>query len=74
VWEDNSVEDRILHGQWSTQAVSKIGGVDQVVSGQGDGWLRATRATTGKKLWEFDTNPRRIRLAAHRATDHRHTR
>src|SRR6266705_5475229 len=25
VWEDNSVEDRILHGQWSTPSVGKIG-------------------------------------------------
>ena len=58
VWEDNSVEDRILHGQWSTPAVGKIGGVVQVVSGQGDGWVRGYEATTGKKLWEFDTNPK----------------
>jgi outer membrane protein assembly factor BamB len=58
VWEDNSVEDRILHGQWSTPAVGKIGGVDQVVSAQGDGWIRGYEAATGKKLWEFDTNPR----------------
>jgi outer membrane protein assembly factor BamB len=58
VWEDNSVEDRILHGQWSTPAVGRIGGVDQVVSGQGDGWVRGYEATTGKKLWEFDTNPK----------------
>jgi outer membrane protein assembly factor BamB len=57
VWEDNSVEDRILHGQWSTPAVGRIGGVDQVVSGQGDGWVRGYEAATGKKLWEFDTNP-----------------
>jgi outer membrane protein assembly factor BamB len=58
VWEDNSVEERILHGQWSTPAVGKIGGVDQVVSGQGDGWVRGYEALTGKKLWEFDTNPK----------------
>jgi outer membrane protein assembly factor BamB len=58
VWEDNSVEDRILHGQWSTPAVGTIGGVDQVVSGQGDGWVRGYEAKTGKKLWEFDTNPK----------------
>jgi outer membrane protein assembly factor BamB len=57
-WEDNSVEDRILHGQWSTPSVGKIGGVDQVVSGQGDGWVRGYEAATGKKLWEFDTNPK----------------
>jgi outer membrane protein assembly factor BamB len=57
-WEDNSVEDRVLHGQWSTPAVGRIGGVDQVVSAQGDGWVRGYDATTGKKLWEFDTNPK----------------
>jgi outer membrane protein assembly factor BamB len=25
--------------------------------GQGDGWVRGYEATTGEKLWEFDTNP-----------------
>jgi outer membrane protein assembly factor BamB len=58
VWEDNSVENRILHGQWSTPSVGTIGGVVQVVSAQGDGWVRGYEAQTGKKLWEFDTNPK----------------
>lgn len=58
VWEDNSVEDRILHGQWSTPAVGTIGGVEMVVSAQGDGWVRGYEAASGKKLWEFDTNPK----------------
>lgn len=58
VWEDNSVGERILHGQWSTPAVGELGGVVQVVSAQGDGWVRGYEATTGKKLWEFDTNPK----------------
>jgi outer membrane protein assembly factor BamB len=58
VWEDNSVEDRILHGQWSTPSVGMIGGVLQVVSAQGDGVVRGYEAVTGKKLWEFDTNPK----------------
>jgi outer membrane protein assembly factor BamB len=58
VWEDNSVEDRILHGQWSTPSVGEIGGVVQVVHAQGDGWVRGYEALTGKKLWEFDTNPK----------------
>jgi len=58
VWEDNSVEERILHGQWSTPTVGTIGGVLQVVSAQGDGWVRGYEAETGKKLWEFDTNPK----------------
>ena len=30
----------------------------QVVHGQGDGWVRGYEALTGKKLWEFDTNPK----------------
>jgi outer membrane protein assembly factor BamB len=58
VWEDNSVEDRILHGQWSTPTVGEIGGVMQVVHAQGDGWVRGYEAASGKKLWEFDTNPK----------------
>jgi outer membrane protein assembly factor BamB len=57
-WEDNSVEDRILHGQWSSPAVAKIGDTTQVMIGQGDGWIRSYEATSGKKLWEFDTNPK----------------
>jgi len=58
VWEDNSVGDRILHGQWSSPSVGKVGGIDMVVSGQGDGWVRGYEALTGKKLWEFDMNPK----------------
>ncbi|MCC7153622.1 MAG: PQQ-binding-like beta-propeller repeat protein [Bryobacterales bacterium] len=58
VWEDNSVGERILHGQWSSPAVGKAGDVVQVVMGQGDGWVRGYEALTGKRLWEFDTNPK----------------
>ena len=58
VWEDNSVGDRILHGQWPTPAVGNIGGVQQVVHAQGDGWVRGYETASGKKLWEFDTNPK----------------
>ncbi len=58
VWEDNSVGERILHGQWSSPTVGTIGGVAQVVSAQGDGWVRGYEALTGKKLWEFDANPK----------------
>lgn len=57
-WEDNSVGEKILHGQWSSAAVGKIGDTVQVVIGQGDGWCRGFEATTGKKLWEFDLNPK----------------
>ena len=58
VWEDNSVGEKILHGQWSSPAVGKVGQDIQVVSGQGDGWVRGYEAVTGKKLWEFDLNPK----------------
>lgn len=58
MWEDASPGDKILHGQWSTPSVGKVGGVDMVVMGQGDGWVRGYEAATGKKLWEFDTNPK----------------
>jgi outer membrane protein assembly factor BamB len=57
-WEDNSVGENVLHGQWSTPAVGDIGGVRQVVHAQGDGWVRGYEAQSGKKLWEFDTNPK----------------
>jgi outer membrane protein assembly factor BamB len=59
VWEDNeSVGERILHGQWSSPAVGKIGDVIQVVVGQGDGYVRGYEAVKGTKLWEFDLNPK----------------
>jgi outer membrane protein assembly factor BamB len=58
VWEDNSVGEKILHGQWSSPTVGTIGGVVQVVMGQGDGWMRGYEALTGKKLLEFDMNPK----------------
>ncbi len=57
-WEDNSVGERILHGQWATPTVGTIDGVTQVITGQGDGWIRGYVAETGEKLWEFDTNPK----------------
>ena len=58
VWEDNPVGEKILHGQWSSPAVGKVGETMQVVIGQGDGWVRGYEAKTGKRLWEFDLNPK----------------
>ena len=56
-WSDNSPRDNILNGQWASPTVASIGGVDQVIMPNGDGWIRAFQAKTGEKLWEFDTNP-----------------
>jgi len=58
VWKVNSVGPKILDGQWSSPAVAMVDGVAQVVMGEGDGWVRSYEAATGKKLWEFDTNPK----------------
>ena len=58
VWQVNNVGERILDGQWSSPALAKVGDVVQVVMGEGDGWVRGYEALTGKKLWEFDLNPR----------------
>ena len=58
VWAVNNVGDRILNGQWSSPSVGKVGDVVQVVMGEGDGWVRGYEALTGKKLWEFDLNPK----------------
>ena len=57
-WEVNNVGEKILHGQWSSAAVGNIGDSVQVVMGEGDGWVRSYEAQTGKKLWEFDMNPK----------------
>ncbi len=58
VWEDQGVGENILHGQWSSPAVGKIGDSMQVVVGQGDGYVRGFDIKTGKRLWEFDLNPK----------------
>lgn len=57
-WEDQGVGENILHGQWSSPAVGKIGDSMQVVVGQGDGYVRGFEIKTGKRLWEFDLNPK----------------
>lgn len=57
VWEANHVGERILHGQWSSAAVGEMGGVVQVVMGEGDGVIRSYQWDTGELLWSFDTNP-----------------
>jgi outer membrane protein assembly factor BamB len=58
VWEDQGVGEKILHGQWSSPAVGKVGDTMQVVVGQGDGFVRGFDIKTGKRLWEFDLNPK----------------
>jgi outer membrane protein assembly factor BamB len=58
VWEDQGVGEHVLHGQWSSPAVGRIGNEMQVVVGQGDGYVRGFEIKSGKRLWEFDLNPK----------------
>ena len=68
VWEDNSVEDRILHGQWSTPSVGTIGGVLQVVSRAGRRLGARLRGARPARSCGSSTPTRRTRSGRGRAT------
>jgi outer membrane protein assembly factor BamB len=57
-WKATGTTGRLYDGQWSSPAVAAIGGVVQVVIGEGDGWVRGYEALKGAPLWEFNTNPK----------------
>jgi len=56
VWRDAGPGPDVLHGQWSSPAVGRVGDVDQVILGQGDGWVRAWKPESGELLWEIYAN------------------
>lgn len=56
-WEA-SVEEKVLHGQWSSPAYGVIGGTPQAIFPGGDGWVYSLDPQTGKQLWKFDMNPK----------------
>jgi outer membrane protein assembly factor BamB len=56
VWTDNSPGKNILAYQVSSPLVAEINGRRLCVVGQGDGWLRAFDAATGKVVWKCDLN------------------
>ena len=62
LWSDNTPGRNVLHGQWSSPAWGKLGDVEQVLFGAGDGWLYsfASEGESGKAkmLWKFDCNPK----------------
>src|SRR5688500_1059089 len=47
-----------MHSQLSSPLVVPVGGRTQVIVGQGDGWLRAFEAETGRLIWRCDLNPK----------------
>ncbi len=56
VWKDNSPGKKIYGGHHASPLVVDLGGVAQVIHPQGDGWVRAFEAATGKLIWKFDVN------------------
>ena len=58
VWQDNSPDGNILHGQWSSPGLGIVNGKAQVYMPGGDGWLYALDAKTGTLIWKFDLNPK----------------
>ena len=72
--DNEKIGRRMLHGQWSSPTMGKVGGKTLVFYGAGDGQLYAfealTKAPTGKKVatlkkvWRYDCNPREYRFGA----------
>ncbi|MBL8856008.1 MAG: PQQ-binding-like beta-propeller repeat protein [Planctomycetaceae bacterium] len=58
VFEDNSPEDGILHGQWSSPCIGVVNGKAQVVFAAGNGWMYSFDTETHELLWKFDLNPK----------------
>ena len=61
VWRAVGPGDRVLHGEWSSPVAANVDGRMQLLSGGGDGWLRAYDAASGKEIWRFDGNPKDAR-------------
>ena len=57
-WASNLPGKNVLHGQWSSPAYGKMGGVEQVIFPGGDGICYSFEPKTGKLLWQFDLNPK----------------
>jgi outer membrane protein assembly factor BamB len=58
VWRAIGAGEHVLHGQWSSPVAASVNGRMQVLSGGGDGWLRAYDAASGHEVWRFDGNPK----------------
>ncbi|HJZ57289.1 MAG TPA: PQQ-binding-like beta-propeller repeat protein, partial [Gemmataceae bacterium] len=58
LWKDGSPGKNILQCQTSSPLVCEVGGRQQVIVGQGDGWLRSFDPATGRVLWKCDLNPK----------------
>lgn len=58
LWTSAGPGDAILHGQWSSPALGRVGERTLAFFGGGDGWLYALEPHTGRLVWRFDGNGR----------------
>lgn len=58
VWQVVGPSPRVLHGQWSSPSVARVGDRTLAFFGGGDGWLYALDVRTGREQWRFDGNPK----------------
>ena len=58
VWQVVGPSPRVLHGQWSSPSVARVGDKTLAFFGGGDGWLYALDVRTGREQWRFDGNPK----------------
>lgn len=56
IWQSNVPGEKVLHGQWSSPAITVVNGQAQVIAPLGDGWIYSFDAKTGDIVWKFDSN------------------
>ena len=61
-WSDNTPGNSSIGQQWNNPTIIRAGGTDQVVMGQGDGWVRSFDCSNGNLIWKFDINEKSARL------------
>ncbi len=66
LWTDKSPGQHVIAGQWGSPLVAEVNGRGQVITPQGDGWVRSFDALTGELIWKLDCNPKVLRLRTDR--------
>ena len=58
MWQVVGPSPRVLHGQWSSPSLGRVGNRTIAFFGGGDGWLYALNPANGEEVWRFDGNPK----------------
>ncbi len=61
-WTDNTPGNSTLGPQWGNPTVVQAGGRNQIIIGQGDGWVRSFDCLSGELIWKFDINEKATRI------------